>query len=372
MPSHATDTEQKEIENLRLAECEQKVRFLQEMCRTLLLFIRDFSLAEEVADNATFHRTMDSLNAKLQGDLRLVDLQSFWERHHKTIIQFIETQKEFVHSREGGLKEIIDMLSGSLTDNQRFNQKVREQADKVEWLSRGDDLGRLKSSLKEEISTIRDTVKDKEYADGKRIEELTSQVEALKKELKSVSMDALRDGLTGLYNRQALERFLMTHLAGNPDARSIFSVLYLGIDHFPNITESYGKAFGNRVVLAIAQEINQLAGSRDFLARLPDEQFVVILPTVPLKPALKKARYLCKQIAASRYTVDDVQNGHQLSFSVSIGVATRKAHDSAGGIMERAGKALEAAKRAGGNRAASEKANYLLFLKEKITILERI
>jgi len=73
-----------------------------------------------------------------------------------------------------------------------------------------------------------------------------------------------------------------------------------------------------------------------------------------LKNAAKKADYICKSIAATRYCLDDVPGSPILSITISIGVSCLQRADTVAAVTRRADKALYAAKYAGKNWFFSE------------------
>jgi diguanylate cyclase len=94
--------------------------------------------------------------------------------------------------------------------------------------------------------------------------------------------------------------------------------------------------------------------SDDFLARYGGEEFTLILPGASLRNATKKARQLCRSIAAARYAADDSPKADAVSITVSIGVSTYQSGDTVKSLVDRADRCLYKAKAAGKNRAVSE------------------
>ncbi|MDI9635887.1 diguanylate cyclase [Geitlerinema splendidum] len=84
------------------------------------------------------------------------------------------------------------------------------------------------------------------------------------------------DGLTALPNRlQLREQF--ERLTQKLDATGQITVLYLGLDRFHRINETWGYAFGDRLLQALAQRLLNWAKSQKFIARIYDDQFALIL-----------------------------------------------------------------------------------------------
>src|SRR5215475_7045318 len=106
--------------------------------------------------------------------------------------------------------------------------------------------------------------------------------------------------------------------------------------------------------MALVQRCRTLIRQDDLLARYGGEEFVVVLHGASLRQGLKKARAICKDVAGARYGVDEQHPHETIGFTVSIGVSALQRGDTVEDMIERADKALYAAKHQGKNRAISE------------------
>lgn len=155
------------------------------------------------------------------------------------------------------------------------------------------------------------------------------------------------DALTGALNRRSLDQslartFQHAHRKGLP-----LSVLFVDIDRFKAINDKLGHACGDHCLREIAKTIAAQLSEDDIFGRYGGEEFLVILPG----RQTEMARAIADQI---RLAVEHCEVRHQdqlLHLTVSIGVATQLSHEGhPQPAMERADKALYAAKRAGRNR----------------------
>ncbi len=129
----------------------------------------------------------------------------------------------------------------------------------------------------------------------------------------------------------------------------------LDIDNFKNINDTNGHQIGDRIIMAIVNKCRQLIRGEDFFARYGGEEFIIILPGASLRNAVKKANYICKSVASTRYRLDDDHDRKTLHVTISIGVCCHQKADTATSVIQRADKALYAAKHAGKNCVCSEK-----------------
>jgi two-component system cell cycle response regulator len=112
----------------------------------------------------------------------------------------------------------------------------------------------------------------------------------------SLSM-ALTDTLTGLYNRRYFEVHLQKMLENARISRKNLGLLYMDIDHFKKINDTYGHNVGDEVLKVFATRIKDSLRSFDLVARLGGEEFVAILPDINTKLAYQIAERLRHAIA---------------------------------------------------------------------------
>ena len=157
---------------------------------------------------------------------------------------------------------------------------------------------------------------------------------------------ALRDPLTGLYNRRHLADAMERELARMKRTRRSMSVIVLDIDRFKKINDKYGHQVGDQFLAEIAKLIAGHARSSDIACRYGGEEFLLVMPGATLKTALKRAEAIRMECANIRITVGT----KQLKVTLSLGVATYPKHGKgAEEIVIKADKAMYKAKRAGRN-----------------------
>jgi two-component system cell cycle response regulator len=112
----------------------------------------------------------------------------------------------------------------------------------------------------------------------------------------SLSM-ALMDGLTGLYNRRYLEVHLQKMLQNAAASKKPMGILYMDIDHFKSVNDTYGHNVGDEILKGFAARIKDSLRSFDLVARLGGEEFVAVLPDTTEDVAHAIAERLRRTIA---------------------------------------------------------------------------
>jgi diguanylate cyclase len=326
--------------------------------RTLLVFIKGFSVVQKEIDSDRFVKQLDDLSETFAEEKDVKSVESIFERYKKIIPAFIERQKAYLLDREKEIWDIIELqrtaITGLNSENRDYNRKMYEQSEKIEAITLLDDIKSIKKRLKKEVERIQETVRKKQEQDRRQMEALAKQIDILNLELKKARTKGMMDDLTKVYNRGAFDNYLRKMVDQNTIKPSPFSLLMLDIDDFKKINDDYGHPTGDRVLVALAGKCNELIREQDFLARYGGEEFAIILPGASLRNAVKKAQHLRKAIAGTRYTRSKKEKGEAISITISIGVSSLAKNDSASTVIDRADKALYQAKKAGKNRVVSE------------------
>ena len=149
---------------------------------------------------------------------------------------------------------------------------------------------------------------------------------------------AYHDPLTGLANRALFRERLTTSLGGRPVA-----VLFVDLDDFKLINDSFGHAMGDRVLHAIADRMRRCVAPDDLVARLGGDEFAVLLDHTPADAEPVGHRIL----AALREPF--VIDGHTVGVGASIGLVVSEPGEplTADALLRRADAAMYSSKRRG-------------------------
>ncbi|WP_158584065.1 GGDEF domain-containing protein [Salinibius halmophilus] len=152
---------------------------------------------------------------------------------------------------------------------------------------------------------------------------------------------ATRDPLTGALNRNGLESFLLGDLNNE---QICVSVIFMDIDHFKRINDTYGHGFGDEVLRRFVDVVTNNTRGGDLLARWGGEEFVLLLPNTNLSKATEIAEKLRRAIA-DKPLMDEV------NVTSSFGVAELK-EETFESFFKRADDALYRSKETGRNKVS--------------------
>ena len=160
---------------------------------------------------------------------------------------------------------------------------------------------------------------------------------------------ALRDGLTGVYNRRFLDELFPKQLALARRTSRPLSVLMLDVDHFKACNDTYGHDVGDRVLCAFVRILQEEARTSDSVVRYGGEEFLMLLPETDEEGAAAFAERIRRAVERRAFGEFGVPNA--ISLRCSIGVSSMPAHgDSPAALVLAADRGLYAAKQQGRNR----------------------
>jgi two-component system, cell cycle response regulator len=161
------------------------------------------------------------------------------------------------------------------------------------------------------------------------------------------------DMLTGLMNRRAFLPLIASEIARAARYKLPLSVLLLDVDHFKQVNDRHGHAAGDQVLAAVGHMLKRTLRTTDFAARWGGEEFVVVLTCTDREGGLVVAERT--RVAVEELEIQD-GSGARIPLSASLGLAMLTGGESVEQLMDRADRAMYAAKYGGRNRVCVDDA----------------
>jgi diguanylate cyclase (GGDEF)-like protein len=178
--------------------------------------------------------------------------------------------------------------------------------------------------------------------------------EAIKLSLSNIKLreelreQAIRDPLTGLYNRRYLEENLSRELYRSQRQKTQLCIAMIDLDHFKHVNDTFGHGAGDSVLREVGRILDKHLRNTDISCRYGGDEFLLVLPDSSLEDTrqrLEQIRIFIKE--------NTIRYGDKLisSMTISIGIAAAREHGFiARELIRAADEALYSAKRVGNDQ----------------------
>jgi diguanylate cyclase len=279
-----------------------------------------------------------------------------------------EDLEQFLAQLTTRLQELDERLSGTRSENeasrmsgQALNVAVSAEVSHIASTMRdAADLDVLKKLVQDRLEEIRrhmDAYRAAEddrhkQTDEKvralldRLRELEDETSSLRNRVREQRSEALRDTLTGIFNRLAYDERIDQEFLRWKRFNEPVSVMVWDVDFFKSINDTYGHKAGDKVLVSIAKMLASQIRETDFIARYGGEEFVIVAPGSDAATSLKVADKLRQSIEQKGFRHRDAP----VPVTISCGIAEFKAGSTPDSVFEAADQALYQAKQEGRNR----------------------
>lgn len=170
----------------------------------------------------------------------------------------------------------------------------------------------------------------------------------LNSDIKRLESLAYTDSLTKLYNREYMHEYLNLKIQEFRKFGHILSLLFVDIDHFKAINDTYGHLIGDEILKLVANTMKNSIRHDDLVVRWGGEEFVILCTGLNEDYLEEFANTIRVLVQSSVYTLED----EKISVTVSIGAAMIKGSDTKESIIQRADDLMYQSKRLGRNRVS--------------------
>ncbi len=316
--------------------------------RAALDHLEELPQAQSLLQEVT--REIDSIDTRIQQ-----------ERNQTS--EFLDSLRD----RLGGFEALVSRVSSdgdiSLKRSETLQSQVGADVDGLGAAALSGDLERIRKVFDESLQNITRHLAEHVEAEreqhrrtqeevsvlSEKLARLESEAEVLRTEIRNKSDLAIKDQLTGLYNRKgfderAAELFARWSRMGAP-----LSIIFVDCNKFKDINDTYGHAAGDLVLMKIAEILQCRARVTDVVCRYGGDEFVILLPDTHIKGAEVYAGSVFKEVVDAGFN----DNGKPLDVSISLGITELKQGDTLDVAVARADEAMYTAKGMQGVRMAS-------------------
>jgi diguanylate cyclase len=276
-------------------------------------------------------------------------------RDFSKMLRFFEDQRQqeqsYVVEGISNLREAVQEFAQCLTltvheDRQTDNQIDRQLLRLTEIVA-GNDLQAVRQQTDRLVGLVHTAMARRRDREKEQLVHLGTQVQALRSELDAVRTQATLDALTQLFNRAAfdkeIEKVAALGLLLGPEP----CLVMLDADHFKLINDAHGHPVGDQVLRAISDNlVRHFLRKEDFVCRCGGEEFAIVIRDSTLEKVIARIERARETMANTPVST----SAGPVSITYSAGVTPLVHGESAEHWIQRADRALYAAKHQGRNR----------------------
>ncbi len=285
---------------------------------------------------------VEGLKTKIGEDFRYINETFFMLLDHVKGLEKTLTS-------EFGKKERIEEI-------ERFELKVNTEVGSiVDSFNVHRTVSEIKEAVVEKIKNIKRLVSIRKREELDRARRARQNIKTLQKRISEVEKDALemskkaeefqavakKDGLTGLYNRNAFDIKVAEGLKALNESKKPFSVVVFDVDKFKSINDTFGHVAGDKVLKQVSACLRDTFRKDDFIARYGGDEFVVVIERLTEVMARERITAFQKLLRKKRFT--SYRKG-DIELTVSAGIAMAQEGDTPEALIHRADQAMYAAK----------------------------
>jgi len=310
-------------------------------------------LRDQLKDSQSF----ESVSTVLEDVIELLsDLSAKVNEERMTTQSFLGDLRDKLQTVE---EAIFSVISDGDDSFQRAAQLESEVSNDVKVIGKAveeDDLLALKKTVEVGLSNLTAKVagfleeEQRHHQESKtKIQDLSRQVRDMEAETNKLRSEvrvkqdlAVKDPLTGVYNRAGYEERVKEEFSRRERTGASLSLVFVDCNKFKQINDTFGHNAGDVVLVKVAEVLKNRARVSDIVARYGGDEFVVLLPDTPIDGAEVFAREACAKVKQAGFN----NNGKLLDVSISCGVTEVRTDDNPASALHRADQAMYSAKKA--------------------------
>jgi diguanylate cyclase len=294
--------------------------------------------AGENAEADEYQEFVRTLRMKIEEDFRHVNSEFLSLLNHvkeveKTLARDFESEEysRKVDYFEMKVNEEVGLIVNSFDIYSTVSEIKSAVVAKIENIKRmvlarkEEEMGRLRSA-QQNIQGLQ-----------KRIVQAEKAAFEMAKRAEEFHTAAMKDGLTRLYNRQALDLRLRNALKGLSQGGAPFAFILFDVNDFKTINDTFGHVAGDKVLQKISQILNETFRKGDFIARFGGDEFAAIIECMSEEMAQERILSFRKNLGKRRFTSYKLGD---IRVSASAGIAIAEGKDTPEAVLDRADKAM--------------------------------
>jgi diguanylate cyclase len=293
----------------------------------------DFHKATE-----NFLSYIDTLRSKITKDFKYVN---------KTFLSFFNQVRELEKVLTKELHE-----EGQTNGFEEFENNIdREVSSIVDSFSIYATINEVKDAVVSRLSSIKNVIAKRKKEERKKSKEAQKRISWLRKRISRAETEtqklteqadrfreeAIKDGLTGLYNRKAFDKRIAEGLEAFNKGGDSFVMMMFDVDNFKGINDTFGHVAGDKILQSVATALGKIFRKDEFIARYGGDEFAVVIEGLPEKIAHEKVANFKAYFSKMRFSS---HKDGDIKIDISAGIASAAKGDNPDEFIHKADAAM--------------------------------
>lgn len=335
----------------RLKWTAEDQRAVRKALTKLLRLIID-NISELIAEDSWLRGQLELITEAFSRplDIRVLDEV---ERRLREVIDKQSHLKQQINAAQERLKHMlagfVDSLAELTDSTDRYHGSLEHCAKQIESASTLADLADVIEGILSETRSVQDVSRKSCLhlrSLRSEVDRANHEIVRLQRELDETSEMVRHDPLTGILNRTGLDEAIEREIARARRNGTPLCIAMLDIDNFKQLNDTFGHRTGDDALRHLAIVIREALRTQDLLGRYGGEEFLIVLPDADLESAAEIVRRLQRELTKRFFLTEN----QRLLITFSAGVGQIAPGEDPYAAIDRADKAMYAAKRAGKNR----------------------
>lgn len=252
--------------------------------------------------------------------------------------QWSDRSAEYLKRKAAEAKELMVMVANTAESvgsrDQAYCRQFSGFSQQLQAIADLEDLPKIKESLVRSSNDLKATVEKMTQESQAAVNQLRAELSAAQARLEESERLAVRDSLTGLFNRRGVE----LEMQARAQQGRVYSVMVFDLNGFKQINDEFGHAAGDEVLKQFASELKSAFRPTDVVGRWGGDEFIVVLDCTSDRALAQTSRI--REWVMGEYAIASNGLVRKVHLTAATGIAEARAAEPADKVIERADAAM--------------------------------
>lgn len=307
--------------------------------------------------NTPLKNSIEILVKNIERSPELILKPAIQDEIKKVFFNHIKNNQKIIQQQTTDISKLVEhanvYLEKAITSNESGSSEIKEIKNEILSINITNDSSNIFSPIQEKLikttTKIEDEIKkvtNNLNLSQKDIQELEKKIHDLEKELNQVKEESSLDHLTKVFTRKSYEEHTKVFDSNFIRHQEKFAIIFIDIDHFKLINDTYGHDAGDVVLSTFAKILQSQTRKNDIIARFGGEEFICLIKYDVLDQVSNYIQRVNKIISQN----DFIYQNRKIKVRFSAGITLRDKYLSYDNALKKADDLLYKAKNNGRNQ----------------------